>query len=113
MLQSFLASDGLQHVSDTTLRSWIAGWPARIEDVDEDQELVRDYVNNVLIPSVASHLAVPHLVEPWRKNLPTATIIRVNPELHVLVAARAAHQTLIVRSLTTFRAQIDSVMVRL
>ena len=112
-LQSFLTSDGLQHVGDATLRSWIAGWPARIEDVNEDQELVRDYVNNVLIPSVATRLAVPHLVEPWRKSLSGTTNIRIAPELHVLVAARAAHQTLVVRSLETFRAQMDSVLARL
>ena len=112
-LQSFIESDGLHQVSDPEVRAGIAGWPARLADVNEDQELVRDYVNNVLLASMAQRFPIAHLVEPWPKNLTGTTQIRLDSELHALIAARTAHQTLVVRSLTTFRAQMDSVILRL
>lgn len=110
-VEAVLASGGLRGLGSLTLRARLAAWPARVDDIYEDQVLARDFINSVVIPAMAEQGDVAHLVEPWSgKRFSGATTIRATGTVRTLAAARAAQQELIARSLQSFRRDVEEIL---
>ena len=112
-VEALIASGDLRQIADPELRSLLADWPARVEEVAEDQLLARDFVYAVAIPELARQADVAHLVDPWRKPLSGLTSVRASAEAKAVVAARAAQAELATRSLRVFRDEVDAVLIQL
>ena len=64
-LSTLLASGRIDLIRDEALQQALAGWPAVVEDVAEDERLVRDFVHGQLITGIVSELDVGRLLVNW------------------------------------------------
>ncbi len=58
VLEGVIASGGLRLIQNDSLRSMLAGWPAVVEDLTEDEVLALEFRNRELLPYVYRRLPV-------------------------------------------------------
>lgn len=64
-LSTLLASGRIDLIRDEELQQALAGWPAVVEDVAEDERLVRDFVHGQLVTGIVDELDVGRLLVNW------------------------------------------------
>lgn len=64
-LSTLLASGRIDLIRDEELQQALAGWPAVVEDVAEDERLVRDFVHGQFVTGIVSELDVGRLLVNW------------------------------------------------
>lgn len=64
-LSTLLASGRIDLIQSEELQQALAGWPAVVEDVAEDERLVRDFVHGQLVTGIVEDLDVGRLLVNW------------------------------------------------
>ncbi|HET9949459.1 MAG TPA: hypothetical protein VFQ22_11100, partial [Longimicrobiales bacterium] len=58
VLDGLIASGGLRVIQNDSLRAMLAGWPAVVDDLTEDEDLAIEFRNHELVPYVYERLPV-------------------------------------------------------
>ena len=89
-LNTLLASGRIGLIRDSQLQHALAGWPARLADVSEDEVLIRDFVHERLIAELAGHVDLAGLL--FDPDFPNPTdqkrSLAVNDKTRTFVAQR-------------------------
>ena len=117
-LDGLLVSGELGLISNATLRTALASWPAAIEDAQEDEILAQQFVEFVLTPSLlgqdvvkAAYLARPRpLLEPSEEALRSKVTVAITPELIDLTAARLTHIYMVIGSQTRLETRTNEIL---
>lgn len=64
-LSTLLASGRIDLIRNEELQQALAGWPAVVEDVAEDERLVRDFVHGQFVTGIVNELDVGRLLVNW------------------------------------------------
>jgi hypothetical protein len=77
-LSTLLASGRIDLIRNEELQQALAGWPAVVEDVAEDERLVRDFVHGQLVTGIVNELDVGQLLVNWSDLGPGGATTRVS-----------------------------------
>lgn len=92
LFETLIASGSLHLIRDEELSRMITGFPASLADVQEDEELGRDYVEYVLSPFLAeAGLAAPAYANRSRPEGSGVRRVTPPPALAGMLAARRVH----------------------
>ena len=117
-LNGLLASGRLADIRNAEIRQGLASWPSLVGDAQEDEELARDFVVNVVAPRLlgqgvleAAYRARPLPLaadKPYQSS--TSTSIRPTPVLTELATIRIAHSRLAEASLIGLQADLRRII---
>ena len=117
-LDALLSSGRLADIDNSTIRQALAAWPSEVGDAQEDENLARDFVQNV----VSQVLLGQGILEPAYRSRPLpgdlseeikadgSTTISISPELIELATIRIIHSTMASQSISKLRVRIRQIL---
>lgn len=119
-LSTLLASGRIDLIQNEELQHALAAWPAVVEDVAEDERLVRDFVHGQLVTGIVNDLDVGRLLVNWSQlGAAGATVsvteggilaLRVSPMSRALIGERY-HLARLVLSQSSDRLEAGSAIL--
>jgi hypothetical protein len=118
-LDALLSSGRLADIDNSMIRRALAAWPSEVGDAQEDENLARDFVENV----VAQVLLGQGILEPAYRSRPllgdldeeieadSSTTFTISPELIEITTIRIIHCQLASLSISQLRVRIRQILV--
>ena len=94
-LSTLLASGRIDLIRNEELQQALAGWPAAVEDVAEDERLVRDFVHGPLVTGIVDDLDVGRLLVNWSQLGAAGATTSVSGNGHVSLRMSPTSRALI------------------
>jgi hypothetical protein len=117
-LDALLASGKLADIDNSMIRRALAAWPSEVGDAQEDENLARDFVGNVVVPALLGQgvlatayrsRALPGRVET-EIDADSSTTISFSSELIELATIRIVHSRMASRSISLLRVRIQQIL---
>jgi hypothetical protein len=117
-LDALLASGKLADIGDPGLRQSLAAWPSDVDDAQEDENLARDFVENVVVRSLLGQ----GVLEPAYRSRPlpgrldiesqldTETALPVSPILIEMATIRIIHIRMSSASISQLQEKIKGIL---
>jgi hypothetical protein len=117
-LDSLLSSGKLAEIDNSDIRQSLAAWPSEVGDTQEDENLARDFVQNVVVQSLLGQgiLEPAYRSRPLPGNLDeeieadSTTTFSISPELIDLATIRIIHSQMASQSLSQLRVRIRQIL---
>ena len=117
-LNALLSSGRLADIDNSMIRRALAAWPSEVGDAQEDENLARDFVENV----VAQVLLGQGILGPAYRSRPlpddlgeeievdSSTTFSISPELIELATIRIVHSQMASQSISQLRVRIRQIL---
>ena len=117
-LDSLLSSGDLAEIDNSDIRRSLAAWPSEVGNAQEDENLARDFVENVVVQSLLGQ----GILEPAYRSRPlpgqldmdtqidTKTVLSVSPVLIEMATIRIVHIRMAGASISQLREKIKHIL---
>jgi hypothetical protein len=117
-LDALLSSGKLAEIGNSDIRQTLAAWPSVVVDAQEDENLARDYVENVLVQSLLGQgiLELAYRSRPLPgaldidAQIETESVLSVSPVLVEMVTIRIVHNRMASASISQVREKIKHIL---
>ena len=117
-LDALLSSGKLAEIDNSDIRRTLAAWPSEVGDAQEDENLARDYVENVLVQSLLGQgileLAYRSRPLPGRLDIDTQidteSVLSISPVLIEMATIRIVHTRMASASISQLRVKIKHIL---
>jgi len=117
-LNALLSSGRLADIDNSMIRRALAAWPSEVGDAQEDENLARDFVENVVARVLLGQgiLGPAYRSRPLPDNLgketevDTSTTFSISPELIELATIRIVHSQMASQSISQLRVRIRQIL---
>jgi len=117
-LDALLSSGKLAEIDNSAIRQSLAAWPSEVGDAQEDENLARDYVENVLVQSLLGQgiLELAYRARPLPGGLDidpqivTESVLSVSPVLIEMATIRIVHSRMASASISQLREKIEYIL---
>lgn len=117
-LDALLSSGKLAQISNSDIRQALAAWPSVVGDAQEDENLARDYVENVLVQSLLGQgiLELAYRSRPLPgavridAQIETESVLSVSPVLIEMATIRIVHSRMASASISQLREKIKYIL---
>ncbi len=117
-LDGLLSSGNLAEIDNSDIRQLLAAWPSEVGNAQEDENLARDFVENVVVQSLLGQ----GILEPAYRSRPlpgqldmdtqidTKTVLSVSPVLIEMATIRIVHIRMAGASISQLREKIKHIL---
>ena len=117
-LDGLLSSGKLAEIDNSDIRQSLAAWPSEVGNAQEDENLARDFVENVVVQSLLGQ----GILEPAYRSRPlpddlgeeievdSSTTFSISPELIELATIRIIHSQMASQSISQLRVRIRQIL---
>ncbi len=117
-LDALLSSGRLADIDNFMIRRALAAWPSEVGDAQEDENLARDFVENVVARALLGQgiLGPAYRSRPFRGSpdrgieTDTSTTFSSSPELMELATIRIVHSRMAGQSISWLRVRIQQIL---
>ena len=115
-LDALLSSGKLADIRNFMIRRALAAWPSEVGDAQEDEELARDFVEQVVAKVLLGQGILEHayrsrpIVGDPGEEIGAHSSISITPELIDIVTIRIIHSKMASRSISNLRIRIREIL---